>query len=80
MSVQNFRVTPSEISKVMVKSQQDILVGTPTENKQVFDNYPDLLANKLNQLIAFMDSDYLKDYTIDDSVVAYYKNALGMSV
>ncbi|MFW5540174.1 MAG: hypothetical protein ACOCPD_01795 [Segatella copri] len=64
----------------MVKSQPDILVGTPTENKQVFDNYPDLLANKLNQLIAFMDSDYLKDYTIDDSVVAYYKNTLGMSV
>ena len=41
----------------MVKSQPDILVGTPTENKQVFDNYPDLLANKLNQLIAVMDSD-----------------------
>lgn len=46
----NSKITQEEIENVHVERQETILRGTPTENKQVFDAYPDLIASKHNGL------------------------------
>lgn len=76
MAITDCRITESEKTTVYVQSQPDVLVGTPSENKKVFDNYPELIANKHNQLVSAMSTSYL-DESIDDSVVTKYKEYFG---
>lgn len=76
MAITDFIITETEKNTVNVQSQPDVLVGTPSENKKVFDNYPELIAHKHNQLVSALDTSYL-DESIDNSVVTKYKEYFG---
>lgn len=81
MAITDYKITNSEVAKVNIESQPDTLTGTATENKQVFDSYPDLIKDRLNTVIDYLDGDYATDgFAIDDSVIAYYRNSLGMDI
>lgn len=55
-SITNNKITLDEVRSVYVQRQDDRLHGTPNENKQVFDEYPDLIRNKHNAALDAIDA------------------------
>ena len=53
-----FKITTSEINENNVKSAQDILRGTPRENKNIFDKLPELIAQRHNELVEYIPTNF----------------------
>lgn len=80
MDITDYKITASEVANVNVIAQPDTLTGTATENKQVFDSYPNLIKNRLNTVIDYLGGEYADGFTIDDSVVTYYRDTLNLDI
>ena len=52
----DYIISDGEKNQVNVSSQPDALVGTAAQNKQAFDNYPDLIKTRFNSLCTYIDS------------------------
>ena len=72
--VTDYKISTAEKNAVHVEAQPTILQGSPQQNKQAFDAYPDLLTQKHNALCDFLASD--TSTVIDNSVLVLYE-ALG---
>lgn len=59
MAIINNKITEAEIQEHYVEGEPDNPGGTPTENKQIFDDLPTFVINKLNGLIDDIVSDYI---------------------
>lgn len=59
-SIKENKITTDEVTRVFVQRQADVLSGTPQQNKQVFDEYPDLIRTRLNKSLDDI-SDILDD-------------------
>jgi len=57
-------------TELRVGAQPDTLRGSASQNKQVFDNYCDMIANHHNDLCDFLYGD--TSATIDPSVLLLY--------
>lgn len=51
------KITDAEVQGVYVESAPDKLAGTASENKHVFDKYPDLIKGKFNELVDDLSDD-----------------------
>lgn len=78
MSITDYKITATDIARVSVTSQPDTLTGTATQNKKVFDNYPEMIKEHFNNALDYLDGDYTNNFSIDNSVVLYYRDTLGM--
>lgn len=54
MALETYKITSGEIAQVHVEAQDTVLKGTPLQNKQVFDAYPDLITGKFNNLCDYI--------------------------
>ena len=55
MALETYKITNGEIALVHMEAVQgDSLRGTVLENKQRFDAYPDLIAEKFNALCEYV--------------------------
>lgn len=59
MAIIDNKITEAEIQEHYVEGEPDNPGGTPTENKQIFDDLPTFVINKLNGLIDDIVSDYI---------------------
>lgn len=50
MSISKMKITQTEINTHNVKSAADVLTGNAADNKQVFDNLPEFIAERFNEL------------------------------
>ena len=57
-------------TELRVGAQPTLLKGSASQNKQVFDNYCDMIATRHNQLCTFLDSNMSTE--IDHSVLLLY--------
>ena len=57
-------------SGLRVGAQPNVLRGTAAQNKQVFDNYCDMIATKHNDLCDYLDTNL--SVAIDAEVLALY--------
>lgn len=71
-SALDYVIDAADIASVNVASQPTVLRGTAAQNKQVFDNYSNLIASRFNSLCAFVDSDTSAE--VAASVQAIYAN------
>lgn len=78
MSITDYKITTTDIAQVSVTNQPDTLTGTATQNKYVFDKYPEMIKNHLNNALDYLDGEYTNNFSIDNSVLLYYKDTLGM--
>lgn len=56
MSLTDCKISDAEIKNKNVKSAPDRLTGTASENKNIFDRVPELLAGKINEIISILIS------------------------
>lgn len=63
-------ITTADINPVHVVAQPTVLKGDATQNKQVFDAYPDMIVEHFNDLCNFLDEEISP--AIDDSVLYLY--------
>ena len=54
MALDAYKITSGEVALVHVEAQDTVLKGTPLQNKQVFDAYPDLIVTKFNNLCDYV--------------------------
>lgn len=55
MALDNYKIAQSDINAVHVEGVQgEALTGSVTENKRVFDKYPDMIARKFNDLVGYI--------------------------
>lgn len=59
MAIIDNKITEAEIQEHYVEGEPDNPGGTPTENKQIFDDLPSFIIDKLNGLIDDIVSDYI---------------------
>lgn len=64
MAISDYLITASEVAQVHVEKQADVLTGTPLENKQVFDSYPELIKGKHNSFVNYAEQNYVKEASI----------------
>lgn len=64
MAATDYKITEVEKVTVHVEAQPTVLDGTPLENKQVFDSYPDLIKDKHNGLCDFVGTTTELDPTV----------------
>lgn len=57
-------VKESEKENTWVQHQPDVLIGEPSANKAVFDAFPELIANRHNDLITYITQNFT-DANID---------------
>ncbi len=55
--LQNYKITNADVISVYVQKQPDVLTGSPSENKKVFDDYPSMIKNKFNDFVDATQSD-----------------------
>lgn len=70
MSATDFKISSAEVNNVHVEAQPNVLRGTATQNKQVFDKYSDLITDHFNDLCDYIDED--TSTVIDNAVLQYY--------
>mgnify|MGYP006958162341 CR=1 FL=1 len=72
MAATDYKITSAEVSLAHVEARPTILQGTATQNKQVFDAYPDLITSKHNQLCDYIETDMTA--LIDGEVIQLYES------
>ena len=60
------KITPLEVSAVNVQSAPDTLEGTVQENKSIFDNYPNLIKDKYNDMADNIGYDAIEEAELED--------------
>lgn len=70
MAATDYKITPAEVNVAHVEARPTILQGSATQNKQAFDKYPDLIAEKHNGLCDFIANDV--SAVVDPSVLALF--------
>lgn len=55
-----------------VGAQPTVLKGSPADNKQVFDNYCDMIATKHNGLCEYLHSE--RSTVVDQEVITLYES------
>lgn len=71
MAISDYKIKPADVSAVHVESANDVLSGTPTQNKQVFDKYSDMIVDKFNDFVNFMATQDTNE--IDSDVIDEFK-------
>ena len=55
--MENYKITQGEIISNNVKSAADLLKGQPQDNKNIFDRLPELIAERHNELVEYLQKD-----------------------
>lgn len=71
MGASDYIITDAQKNAVNVASQPTVLRGTPAQNKQVFDNYSDLIRSRFNNLCTYLNTNM--SITIDNDVKTLYQ-------
>ena len=66
-------VKDSEKENTWVQHQPDVLIGEATANKAVFDAFPELIANKHNELIDYISNNFT-DANIDNETKRLFES------
>ena len=74
MALSDYKITTAQVNAAHVGAQPNTLRGTAAQNKQAFDNYPDLITEHFNDLVDELDNEI--SATIDSDVLLLY-TALG---
>lgn len=70
MAITDYKITSAQVNAVHVGAQPNVLRGTAAQNKQVFDNYSDMIVEHINNLIDFLDND--TQAVVDPDVLTLY--------
>lgn len=70
MAIEDYEIKTADIQAVHVEAQPTVLQGSATQNKQVFDAYPDMIVEHFNGLIGELSQD--TSPVIDESVLLLY--------
>ena len=70
MAITDYKITQAEIEQVHVEAQPTVLRGSPQQNKQVFDAYPELIIEKFNGALDEIANDTSAE--IDRDVLELY--------
>ena len=62
------KITPQEISQNNVKSAADKINGSPQENKHIFDRLPELIAEKFNAFVEFIDGMFYSKEEVEEAI------------
>ena len=68
----DYKISSADVSAVHVEAQPTILHGSPTQNKQVFDKYSDMIVDHFNDLCDFIDTD--TSAVVDSEVLLLYES------
>lgn len=68
----DYIISPANVQAVHVGSQPTILRGSAAQNKQVFDNYSDMIVVHFNGLCNYINDNISE--SIDRSVLALYQS------
>lgn len=66
----DYKISSADVNAVHVEAQPNVLQGTATQNKQVFDRYSDMITEHFNGLCDFISTDLTSE--VDSDVIAYY--------
>ena len=66
----DYKISTADIQGAHVGAQPTVLQGSAAQNKQVFDNYPDMIVTHFNNLCDFISND--TSATIDRDVLTLY--------
>lgn len=72
MAITDYKITPAEIAQVHVEARETVLKGDATQNKQVFDAFPNLIVQKLNGALDEIANDTSAE--IDRDVLTLYES------
>lgn len=72
-NIQECIVNDGEKRNAWVQKQPDVLIGEPSANKAVFDAFPELVANKHNDLIDYISSTFT-DANIDNETILLFQS------
>ena len=70
MAITDYTITSAQVNAAHVEAQPNILQGTATQNKQVFDKYSDLIVDHFNDLCDFIETD--TSAVVDHDVLLLY--------
>lgn len=70
MAATDYKITTADVQAVHVEAQPTILRGSATQNKQVFDQYSDMIVEHFNDLCDFIETD--TSATVDRDVLVLY--------
>ena len=70
MAITDHKITATDIAQVHVEMQPTVLQGSATENKQVFDKYPDMIVQHFNDALDEIGNDTSAE--IDTDVLRLY--------
>lgn len=71
MAIEDYEIKDADVSGARVTSQPNVLRGTAQQNKQVFDNYCDVIRAKHNGLVAELSTS--TSPIIDEDVLGLYE-------
>ena len=66
----DYKISTAERNAVHVEAQPDILRGSTTQNKQVFDKYSDMIVEHFNNLCDVVDDN--TSAVVDSGVLILY--------
>lgn len=72
MAITDYKISETDIAQVHVEAQPTILGGSPLQNKQVFDNYPDMIVEHFNNALDEIARD--TSAIIDREVLTFYQS------
>ncbi len=64
----NYKITEKDINENNVKSAADLLRGEPRNNKNIFDRLPELIADKFNAFVEFIDSMFYSKEEVEEAI------------
>lgn len=68
----SYRIEESDISAVSVRGRERTLQGTVAENQQVFDDLGEMIAEKFNNFVDYVEMS--TGTTIDDEVIEFFED------
>lgn len=70
MAITDYKITEADIAQVHVEARETVLRGSATQNKQVFDAYPDMIVEHFNDALDEIALDTSAE--IDNEVLTLY--------
>lgn len=70
MAITDYKITEADIAQVHVEARETVLRGSATQNKQVFDAYPDMIVKHFNDALDEIALDTSAE--IDNEVLTLY--------
>ena len=72
MAITDYKIKQSDIARVHVEKRPTILNGSPLQNKQVFDAYPDMIVEHFNDALDEIERDTSAE--VDREVLILYES------